>query len=753
MLRPRSLRPALAAVALKAAALAAAAAMTASTGLAPAPAVLSHAAAATPAPPDEASPLAVTLDSLSPGVIPASGAIRITGSVTNRSEDPWSTIKLYPFLGDTPMTTAAELAAAAEVPAVDVVGDRITSIGDTVDELGPGDSAPFSIRLPRSAVAATERGVYWFGVHALGQGPEGRDTNADGRARTFLPLVPARTRGQVETAVVIPLRRSLVREPDGSMADVEGWVRALGADGGLSSLLDLADAAGDRDVTWLVDPALVDAVTRLAAGNPPRSLAPTVEPEPGSPSDEPGPGFSPGAGTSSSPAGGGPSDDPDGSEEGSGTESPRPEHEPTAAEEVAAELATAWLGRLSEAIESDEVLALPYGDLDVAAATAHEPDLLERTRARTAEATSAWDVTTSPASASPSGFLDADSIRLLGREETVLVTDRMFGDDPPGVATAAGRRLVVTSSGAASGGPGPDDPLATVALRQRILSEAAVRLLNPGRKPLVVQLPAGWTPRSTTDFFDGLDRDWLELTTVADAADRQGTPVELDDLAYPGRQERRRLDPAAFDSAAELVDAGQVLQHVLRDNTAVAGDVADEALASLSYSARGRPVAARLAVEASTRWVEGRLAGITIEAPRGVALSSANGRFGATVANTLDEPVEVSIQAVTDDPSAISIEGPETVQVAARSQASVLLDATTRKPGVHKVTLVLTDHTDDPADEPTPLGSTEELPIRSIQASAVIWVILGAGALLLFGAIVVRLVRRVRRARRDEAVS
>ena len=57
---------------------------------------------------------------------------------------------------------------------------------------------------------------------------------------------------------------------------------------------------------------------------------------------------------------------------------------------------------------------------------------------------------------------------------------------------------------------------------------------------------------------------------------------------------------------------------------------------------------------------------------------------------------------------------------------------------MHNVTLLLTD-----ADG-TPLGSSDQLPIRSAQVSNVIWVIMGAGVLLLFVAILLRLVRRIR---------
>ena len=61
--------------------------------------------------------------------------------------------------------------------------------------------------------------------------------------------------------------------------------------------------------------------------------------------------------------------------------------------------------------------------------------------------------------------------------------------------------------------------------------------------------------------------------------------------------------------------------------------------------------------------------------------------------------------------------------------------------GVHNVTLVLTNLAG------RPLGSSDTFPIRSEPVSRVIWVILGTGVALLFGAIVVRLVRRVTRSR------
>jgi hypothetical protein len=61
--------------------------------------------------------------------------------------------------------------------------------------------------------------------------------------------------------------------------------------------------------------------------------------------------------------------------------------------------------------------------------------------------------------------------------------------------------------------------------------------------------------------------------------------------------------------------------------------------------------------------------------------------------------------------------------------------------GVHTVTLQVTNQAG------VVLGSSDSFPMRVEQVSRLIWVIIGAGLALLFGAIIVRLVRRVLRSR------
>lgn len=717
MLRPVSLLPALVAVATLAAGL-----------LVAAPA---SAEASAPPKAKATAPLAVTIDSLSPSVIPKKGKIRITGMVTNASEQTWTSISLYSFIGDQgPMTTSKQLADAATAPEDALVGARITTEGtyDEVPRLLPGESALYSIRVPRAELDPylAGDGVYWFGVHALGSTDEGSDFYADGRARTFLPLVSDTSR-PVDAALVVPIRRQVLHAADGSIDDVESWTASFSPGGALHDLVDLGVASGSEPVTWLVDPSVVDAARRLADGNPPRFLGSTV-------TDDDTDGEGDGGDGSESPS---PSASPTEGEEGE--EVPEEELDPETA--AAADAAGSWLERLHTGLEGNQILSLPYGDLDVAAAAEDDPAAYRQARKRSGDELQPWGLSTTPAVSSPMGYLNLGGIRLADPDTTVLITDQMLRtNNPPAVAHTAGRTLGITSSGAVSGGPGPDERRSPVAIRQRIVSEAAVRALSRAHKPLLVMLPSTWRPNPADDFFPGLDLPWLNLTSISTAMQREGSLVPEEDLDYPDTQARLQLDPAAFAAASDLAASGTALQNLLTENDEVAEEVLDESLTTTSYSDRLRPDAARVAAYRSRAWITARLGSVHIEAPRAVILSSGSGRFAATVTNDLDEPVTVRIQADADPPLKVAVPA-ESLELEADQSRTVLLNASSSAIGVRALTLRLTD------SDGVAIGSSDTLPIRSNRVSNVIWLIIGTGVALLFGAILVRLFRRIRAAR------
>ncbi|KAA1415410.1 hypothetical protein F0U44_20665 [Nocardioides humilatus] len=667
------------------------------------------------------APLLITIDELTPGEVPDRGPVVVSGTVTNRDVETWSGISLYPFInaGDcpgcpAPMTTSRELVAAAETDPETVVGNRITDVSASIEELEPGEVAPYSISVPRRLLPVTTPGVYWFGVHASGQSESTpRDDFADGRARTFLPYVPrgpGGVKGAVDTAIVVPLRYRIRYLPSGALAHRQEWADAFDTTGELGGPLAFGSSAIGKPVNWLVDPAVLDAARRLRRGNPPRDLGPE--------SDD--------AGTEPTDA---PSDEAE------------DETDPT--DDPIAQAAGRWLDSVEVQLRDEEVLELPYGDLDMSATPQWLPDLYPIARERTSDVLSAWETPTIPVIASPGGYLDPSALPGIDDDSTLLVTDRMFGrtefpNGAPVVGDYDGHAVAATSYGAATGGPGPEPRLSAISFRQRVLAEAAVRLTTPGKRhPLIVVVPRDVDIHRAVTFWDGLEADWLHLTTVSEATDRTPTTVDPSSLSYPANQETAELDSTVFHEVSRLINDGRTLQNLLTEAGAVAGDVRDEALAGASYHFRTAPAGDAERLARSRRWIERRLGSVDIKGPPGVTLASADGTFAVTVNNHLNRTVTVRIAATSED-GELTIDVGDEVVLAAGSRTTIPLEAHAKDTGVHNVTLSVTDV------DGTELGSSVEVPIRSGQVSEVIWLILGSGVAILFVAIALRLYRRFR---------
>jgi hypothetical protein len=721
-------------------------------------------AAADPSPVgDQALP--IRLDSLTPAVVPRRGPVRMAGSVTNATDEPWTDIDVYAFASRTPLRTEEELDAALASDPEAVVGERVLAPRsyDTVGDLAPGETARFSVRVPRSRlpIPADRPGVYWLGVHALGANADGRDDFADGRARTFVAAVP-RSAPTVPVAVVAPLRRPVVHTAEGSIDLLERWERDLGPRGPLRAMLDLGASSSGRPLTWLVDPAVLEAVQRLAAGNPGRSLEPTLpDPDaPGDPGEQPSGSASPGGSAppdptgSGTPTSGAPAGSADGSGDGGDAEREPASDPPTPQEQRVAALARAWLSRAEELLGGAAVLALPYADLDVAAAAHQEPGLIGVAVALSARSARSFGLTgATPVAAPPGGRLDAASIRALD-PATRVVLDRAAVEEGldgpvPAVTEVADHLVVLADGDAAAGGPGPDAPLASVAVRQRLLAEAALAALDdasPVVTPVVAVLPDRWNPADGLGFFRGLgDASWVGLRTVADVVARGADELDAAALGYGDEQLEAEVPPANVRAVAELLSVGELLESVLTRNDQVGSVVAREALGTTSYAARRAPVAWRRVAGRITADIGATLGRVSVEAPEAVTLSSERGSFPASLANELDEPVTVRIEARTSSP--LTIEAPAEITLRPGERTSVLLTASTRQIGRHDVQLLVT------STDGIPLGSTDEVEIRSAQVSWIIWVVIAGGATLLFGAIGVRVVRRVRAARAAPGVA
>ncbi|CAM3862389.1 DUF6049 family protein [Nocardioides zeicaulis] len=687
--------------------------------------VLGGAAGAAAAPADEADPLVVHIDSIDP-VLPRSGKVRITGTVTNTSDVTFTRVNTHAFASQSPILAPLLLAnSASTVPPSAYVGERVTVPGtfDTIDSLAPGETQRFSDSIPRSLLGVPdEAGVYWIGVHAIGDGAVPRDTVADGRARTFIPVLPPGERTQ-ELSLVLPLRMRVWYDEDGRIGGVDRWVRRLADGGSLDGVLDTAEAAGSTPYTWLVDPAVLQAVRRLAVGNPPRSLVP----------DQRVPGQEPTETPSGTPS----------------TDSPAPVApvEADDDEQLDPEIqaaATDWLARFATLVGTDEVLTLPFGDLDVDAAVRNGSGRFAEAQARSAEVMGELGLAARPAVAPESGRMSPDAIAATPEGTVLMLADTAFAIPPSSSSSTVrllGHKVVVTSTGAESGGPAPTAATDPLAVRQRVISEAALRALAPDAPALVMNLPSTWRDTDAAKFFDQLDQPWLSPVLVTSLEARPARSVDASTLVYGEDETDAELPASAFVAADRTTETAALLEEVLTLQTTIEAQVRDETLVTLSEHHRQRPRPARLAADRVTEALRDDLGSITIEAPPGVTLSSDSGPLGATLVNGLDQPVTVGIGVSSD--GSLTLTGDSVRTLGPRARSVVRFKASATEAGIHRVRLRVT------SAEGVALGASDEVPIRAARVSALIWGVMAAGALVLFGMIGYRLPAQVR-ARRAE---
>jgi hypothetical protein len=680
-------------------------------------------------------PLTVTIDSMSPSTVPRRGRVTVTGVIRNRSDSTWTDLRVYMFGSASPITTAAELEEANATDAALEVGARVTTPGSygEAEDLEPGESTVYQLSVPRRRLRFSEPGVYWIGVHVLGTNKDGRVDGADGRARTFIPLMPRRAEAAT-MSLVLPLRGPVRRTTEGRVANADGWVRRLGTEGRLGRLTALAATAFDVPLTWVVDPAVLEAARSLAEGNPGFDLTPTDE----------GGGEPDGSPTTDSPLTASPA--PDGA----------PAEEPEDPEEQLGELteesqaAEDWLNRFLDMAADQQLRTLPYGDVDVATVLrGNFPRTMQNSYRLSAAAMEQLGLDAEPVVAPLSGLIPNDALAALDTDLPLLLSERAVAPGADGAAENGavtvelpqGTRAVLTSDAARIGGPAPTRPFDALALRQRILAEAAVHGLThgPGR-PLVVSTPELWDPGRawrTASFFGGMEVPWLRNVPLSTAVAMAKTEPYDDRLAYGRKQRREELPVANVLATQELGAAGDLLATLLTRNDTIDDEVARAGMLGSSVHARSYPEQARRRTREITRQVRRPLSQVFVEASELVTMSSESGNFSVTVVNDLEEPVTVGLEARTGT-RRLRVRTPELVSLGPGQRATVRLAVRATDIGVHSVRLVPT------TADGRPLGRSTVIKIRSSQVGLVIWLVMGTGVIVFVAAIAARIVRRIR---------
>ncbi len=660
-------------------------------------------------------PLAVRLTSMSPATIPQSGTLRLRGIVTNTSDGAWQDINVHAFVSTVPITTSAGLVRAAALPYDADVGARLQTSNAfvTIGDLPPGKSTDFSLRIPRSELPIPDqRGVYWVGVHALGTNKLGRDTIADGRARTFAPLYRA-TSPRTDLTMVVPFRAEVRRDSTGALSEPRRWERLLGEEGRLERILAEVESAGSTPVTLVVDPTVLDAADTVAGTphDPVDGGTPSSSPS-ATPSDE----ASDRTDTPSSDATAAESDDGD-------------DGDPVAAR------ARTWLDRLTKVAATKAVLGTGYADPDVAGLGRRSPGLLTTSFELARGTFEAYQIDAQAAVVPPGGYLPESVLPRIDSETRVLLTDRTDHPARTDWRSTAGQQILFGDAGAQSGGPGPSSPRTALAIRQRIVSDAALRAMTGSKAPMVVILPAGWDPGTDwrqADLFGALDQPWLRLVGLPAPST---TAPRRTDLTYPARQRRAEIGPSMVRATHRAVVQAQVYADALTEPEGAVDGYTRLALQSTSYHARNDRLGAVLDAGQLRRDISDSLRGIRVVGSPFVTMSGKAGNFVVTLVNDLDQRVRVGIRARTSSPQ-LTIDSPGTVTLPPKRRTTVRLSAASSGIGVREVTLVPITKEGDA------VGTPISFSVRSSQVGILIWAIMAAGMALLVVMIIRRWVKR-----------
>jgi hypothetical protein len=653
---------------------------------------------------DDVAPLTVRLARMTPATVPTRGHLVLAGTVTNSSEEVWRSVNVHPFVGHQPITTRDDLAAAAaSEPSADV-GERLTKIGDfqPVGDLQPGQTASFRIAVPAADLGLTAPGVYWIGIHALAQSPDGQ-RSVQGRDRTFIPLVQDAT-ARTSVALVVPVRQQVRRDAQGRLLNPSAWSDLLAPEGRLGRVAAFATAAGPTPLTMLIDPAVLDAVRDLAAGNPALSLGTSTRPGPsGSPS---------------------PSESPS-----------RSQDRVDAADRVAA---AAWLESVKIAARRHTALGLGYADPDTAAVVRSSSGLYSLATRLSAESFADLRIDALPTVAPPTGWLADATVARLKTQTTVLLSDHGSPRSRTRWLAPRGQDLVLTDAGAASGGPAPTAPLDALALRQRILADAALRTGEKTQGPMVVTLPPGWNPGATwqsADFFSSLEQPWLDLVALGpNPGAALGTPTYDAELGYPDAQRKLEVPPQNIGAARTLSQTATALSQLLRSENTVEQKLGGIALDAVSLHARSDLIGTRVEVLDTNAAVRRRMGKIEVLGTDFVTLSGGSGTLAVTLVNGLDQPVVVGVRPHTSTGD-VTVAGSKPVKMAPGERTVLRLKARASSIGVTRITLTPV------TAEGTELGTPLSFSLRTSQVGKTIWfVLVGFGALL-----VVMVLRRVRR--------
>jgi hypothetical protein len=472
----------------------------------------------------------ITLTAMTPALPQRDGTVTLRGRVENITKERLFRLQAILWRDQAPITSAEGVQQALDSESNVPLGARRTAVYQDLYRpadpyLDPGEFADFALTADVSELQLSPTdGIYLIGVHVLQNG----NPVAIGRSRTFAPVLRAPPAGRLRmtSLVVLSSRPSQLRR--GVLAD-DHLADEVRPGGRLTQLLEAADGA---DVSFAVDPELVEELTTMSAGY-------TVQ-----------------TGDSDSSAGRGQSD------------------------------ATAWLQRFQTIARGRDGFQLLYGSPDVAALV-HDQQTSVLTAAvaagRRVSATAGLPLLVLPGG----GFADAATLAAaeqLKPEAIVLSDASAIGNGPLVTAPGSAAPVVRYGNDALGGGPGPDPRNTPVQLRERVLTDTWVEASAAAEGPVRGQVRLVTDASQVQNDDAVVQAPWMTPSTLSDLL--AGTPAAWDGkLAYPAEATAAELTAGQLSTLRNFAQSSAALREVLvhPDQATAGGDAAVVRAASVAW--------------------------------------------------------------------------------------------------------------------------------------------------------------------------
>lgn len=574
------------------------------------------------------------------------GTLRLSGTLRNRSNQTLTALQVRLLLSPSPLSYRSEI---GEIVAGSTLrdGSPTLAVSEPIDSLGPQGTVSWSIERALDELPLSAPGVYVAGLEVIGTGVDGL-TQRFGLTRTFLPWYPEGTITPTRLAWLWPV----TSPPDRALDGIQLSEQAAGEMAVGGRLNRIVSAAGTSPITWVFDPSVLQTAEDMVAG------------------------YEVGA-----------------AEDGTG-----------AAAGTGGTAAQQWLGAVRQAAGEQTSLATSYGLPDAVAlqragmpgvtvaATRQAPELASDIIGTRVGGNLAWPAGGFATPAVLRSYQNAGATDL-------LLTDSSFPPTPAlayttnGFTTWSGMPVTLADSGLTAALAMPQNTRGEAVLaRQRFLAEIAVTSSElPGTLRSIVAAPDPlWAPRSgfLKQTLRALDKvEYAELVPLAEA--RQGViDVTRTRQQYAAEQRSGELPQDYLAAVKPQKKKARQLGAVLTDPTVLGYDQA--LMRQVSSTWRTNLGAGTDLERTVSEQLRSRAAKVRVASEGTFTLPGDAGRIPVTVANDLEQDVNVGIRLETDEPARLAAQDVTPFLVPAGRKVSVEVEAQVVGSGTLPVRIQLT---------------------------------------------------------------